>query len=96
MNLTPIRFLCPVIGDSAPLMTTESFCPKWTKSLQGKRLRFGVIGPKPYFFVKNGEIKGSDKLMAGYLSKRLGFEYELVRPKGAFSGMVSAVTSTLM
>ena len=32
--------------------------------------------------------------MAGYLAKRLHFEYELVRPKGAFSGMVSAVTST--
>ena len=52
MNLTPNRFLCPVIGESAPLMMTESFCPKWTKSIQGKRLRFGVIGPKPYFFVQ--------------------------------------------
>ena len=54
-----------------------------------------MIGPKPYFFVKDGEIKGSDKLMAGYLAKRLNFEYELVRPKGAFSGMVSAVMSAL-
>ena len=54
-----------------------------------------MIGPKPYFFVKDGEIKGSDKLMAGYLAKRLNFEYELVRPKGAFSGMVSAVISVL-
>ena len=70
---------------------TGTFCPKWTKSILGKRLRLGVIGPKPYFFVKDGEIKGSDKLMAGYLAKRLNFEYELVRPKGAFSGMVSAV-----
>ena len=70
---------------------TGTFCPKWTKSIRGKRLRLGVIGPKPYFFVKDGEIKGSDKLMAGYLAKRLNFEYELVRPKGAFSSMVSAV-----
>ena len=70
---------------------TETFCPKWTRSIRGKRLRLGVIGPKPYFFVKDGEIKGSDMLMAGYLAKRLNFEYELVRPKGAFSGMVSAV-----
>ena len=70
---------------------TGTFCPEWTKSIRGKRLRLGVIGPKPYFFVKDGEIKGSDKLMAGYLAKRLNFEYELVRPKGAFSGMVSAV-----
>ena len=72
-------------------MMTGTFCPKWTKSILGKRLRLGVIGPKPYFFVKDGEVKGSDKLMAGYLAKRLNFEYELVRPKGAFSGMVSAV-----
>ena len=77
------------------MLRTKSFCPKWTKSIQGKRLRLGVIGPKPYFFVKDGEIKGSDKLMAGYLAKRLNFEYELVRPKGAFSGMVSAVISVL-
>ena len=91
--MSPFRFLCPVIGESVPLLLTENFCPKWTKSIQGKRLRLGVIGPKPYFFVKGEEIKGSDKLMAGYLAKRLNFEYELVRPKGAFSGMVSAVTS---
>ena len=71
----------------------ERFCPKWTKSLRGKRLRLGMIGPKPYFFVKEGEVKGSDKLMAGYLAERLHFEFDIIRPEGAFSGMVSAVSS---
>ena len=71
----------------------EGFCPKWTKSITGKHLSLGMIGPKPYFFVKDGEVKGSDKLMAGYLAKRLHFKFDIIRPEGAFSGMVSAVSS---
>ena len=34
-------------------------------------------GGKPWFYVENGELKGSDVMLVRLLSKKLGFKYEM-------------------
>ena len=43
----------------------------------GKILKVAMGGGKPWFYVENGELKGSDVMLVRLLSKKLGFKYDM-------------------
>ena len=43
----------------------------------GKTIQVAMGGAKPWFYVENGELKGSDVMLVRLLSKKLGFKYEM-------------------
>ena len=43
----------------------------------GKTMVVAMAGGDPWFYVENGEPKGSDVRILKLLSKKLGFKYEL-------------------
>ena len=56
-------------------------------------LKIGGAGVKPWFYVEDGELRGSDPLMIDLLSEKLGFSYSLEYNAANFADVFSKVCS---
>ena len=75
------RFLCPVIGQSLPVVQSN-MCGKSYTALEGRTLKVGFAGFWPYISWSEAEARlaGVDVMLMDVLEEKMNFNYEIVDP----------------
>ena len=75
------RFLCPVIGQSLPVVQSH-MCDKSYTTLEGRTLNVGFAGFWPYVYWSTTETRviGVDVMLMDILEEKMNFNYKIVDP----------------
>ena len=82
-----------LVGDSCWLWRMFYINVVSNHSTSCVHLKIGGAGVKPWFYIEDGELRGSDPLMVDLLSKKLGFSYTLEFNAANFADVFSKVCS---